>query len=69
MSNPEVIETKFTKIAENIPGAEGPVFDRNGEFYMVAPMRENAGDLVHVNLESGQVAYFIKYCQVPVVFT
>ena len=55
MSNPEVNEPKFTKIAHDILGSEGPVFDRNGVFYMVAPEKENAGDVVRVNLENGQV--------------
>lgn len=57
MSNPEVIEPNFTKIAENLEGAEGPVFDRNGKFYMVAPFGndENSGNVVRVNLENGQV--------------
>jgi gluconolactonase len=29
----------FTKIAEGVPGSEGPIFDRQGRFYCVAPSR------------------------------
>lgn len=62
MSNPEVFEPKFVKIAENLAGAEGPVFDKNGNFYMVAPEcvdAENnaAGEVLKVNLENGQVRF------------
>ncbi len=42
---------EFKKIAENIPGAEGPVLDLDGRFFMVAP---NDGLLVQVT-EGGQV--------------
>ncbi|KAH3731203.1 diisopropyl-fluorophosphatase-like [Dreissena polymorpha] len=59
MSNPEVIEPKFVKIAENLAGAEGPVFDKGGNFYMVAPevvdaQNKYAGEVLKVNLENGQ---------------
>lgn len=55
MSNPEVFEPTFVRIVENIDGSEGPVFDKNGRFYMVAPTKPNAGEVVRVNLENGQV--------------
>ncbi|WAR23310.1 DFPA-like protein [Mya arenaria] len=60
MANPEVITPQFTKIVENIAGAEGPVFDRNGTFYMVAPERTDesnnaAGDVVKVNLDNAML--------------
>lgn len=63
MSNPEVLEPNLTKIADSLEGAEGPVFDKHGNFYMVAPERTDtkknpAGDVLKVNLESGKVMEF-----------
>ena len=60
MSNWEEIEPTFTQIVkEKLPGSEGPVFDRNGKFFMVAPEvmeGENfAGQVVTVDLETGKV--------------
>ena len=60
---PKIIETTFTKIADNILGAEGPVFDKDGNFYMVAPEVEKegsfAGQVLKVNLETCEVCHFI----------
>lgn len=33
-----IVETKFTKICDGLPGSEGPVFDAKGVFYAVSPM-------------------------------
>lgn len=61
--DPKIIETTFTKIADNILGAEGPVFDKDGNFYMVAPEVEKegsfAGQVLKVNLETCEVCHFI----------
>lgn len=42
---------EFIPIAKDLPGAEGPVFDRNGRFFMVAPYQ---GRVVRVT-EAGEV--------------
>ena len=34
----------FTCILQDIPGAEGPVYDLQGNFYMVAPNNTVSGD-------------------------
>ncbi|KAK6990866.1 diisopropyl-fluorophosphatase [Biomphalaria glabrata] len=47
----------FRKITDNILGAEGPVFDSKGNFYMVAPEVEKeknpAGQILKVDILSG----------------
>lgn len=53
---------KFTKIVSGLIGAEGPVFNKDLQFFMVAPCRENEqkeadGDVVKVNLEKGTVSH------------
>ncbi len=60
--NPEAsrcVKLAFTKVAEGLPGAEGPVFTQCGKFYMVAPEVEKegkaAGEVVTVDLSSGKV--------------
>ena len=45
------MQTEFCKIAEDLPGAEGPVFDTKGHLFMVIPDR---GQVVRVT-EEGQV--------------
>ena len=57
---PLVIEPPFTKIAEGLLGAEGPVFDRKCQFFMVAPLVKdgdgrNAGQVLSVDLENEEV--------------
>lgn len=53
------VQLAFTKILDGLPGAEGPVFDRNGNFFMVAPevMRndEFSGQIFKVDLSSQKV--------------
>jgi len=53
-----ILTPKFSKIIENIAGAEGPVFTPDGTFYMVAPEVEvdgkAAGHILKVDLENGQ---------------
>ncbi len=50
----------FSKIAEKLPGAEGPVFTPDGNFYMVAPEVEkdgkSAGQILRVDLAVGTVS-------------
>ncbi|XP_013398179.1 diisopropyl-fluorophosphatase-like [Lingula anatina] len=60
--NPEVqiLAPEFTKIAEGILGSEGPVFDRNGTFFMVEPEKEDenkqyAGCVHLVDLDTSHV--------------
>ena len=60
MSNWEVIEPTFTQIVKDfLDGSEGPVFDRDGKFFMVAPTvkeGENfSGQVLTIDLESGKV--------------
>ncbi|KAL4236759.1 hypothetical protein ACF0H5_005144 [Mactra antiquata] len=60
MSAPEIFEPNFTKVADKLFGAEGPVFDRHGKFFMVAPegvedAPRSAGDVLNVDLASGKV--------------
>ncbi|CAC5377576.1 Diisopropyl-fluorophosphatase [Mytilus coruscus] len=51
-----ILEPQFFKIAEGFPGAEGPVFDKCGNFYMVAPEVKNngnfAGQVVKIDLDT-----------------
>ena len=60
-----VIEPLFTKVAEDIPGAEGPVFDKKGDFYIVAPEVEvdgkPAGEILQVDLKTGKVKSFFFF--------
>jgi len=55
---PVVVNADFSKIIENVLGAEGPVFDNKGNFYMVAPEVEKdgkaAGQILKIDLSSGQ---------------
>jgi len=73
MSTPEVISPNFTKIAENIPGAEGPVFDKQGNFYMVAPEKVDkdgnaAGEILKVDLGNGKVGnHLTGYMQLNLI--
>jgi len=50
-----------TMIAKDIPGAEGPCFNLDGEFFMVAP---NRGQVVRVT-EDGKVAEFANTGGIP----
>lgn len=56
---PEIFEAEFTKIVDNLLGAEGPVFDKDDNFLMVAPevMKGDsyAGQVLTVNLETKKV--------------
>lgn len=68
MSAPEIFEPEFTKIADKLFGAEGPVFDKNGQFYMVAPEGvesepKSSGDVLKVDLDCGKV-WNLKVCLV-----
>jgi hypothetical protein len=51
---------EFHKVTTGLIGAEGPVFTRDGRFFMVAPCKENEkheadGEVVSVDLETGKV--------------
>ncbi|GFR81472.1 diisopropyl-fluorophosphatase [Elysia marginata] len=54
-----IVNPEFSKVVDNIKGAEGPVFDTKGNFFMVAPEVEKdgkpAGQIVKVDLSSKQV--------------
>lgn len=51
----------FSKIVDNLAGAEGPVFDKNGVFYMVAPEVEKdgafAGQVFKVDVQNYKVCF------------
>jgi hypothetical protein len=55
----EEVEPKFTKVLEGKLGAEGPVFDRDDNFYMVAPeVMKNGnflGQVLSVDLKTNKV--------------
>jgi len=55
------MQTEFFKIAEDLPGAEGPCFDTHARFAMVVPDR---GLLVRVT-ESGQVTELANTGGIP----
>lgn len=59
-----VIEPVFSKVTEDVPGAEGPVFDKKGDFYVVAPEVENegkpAGEILRVDLNTGKKTVICK---------
>ncbi|RDD38014.1 Diisopropyl-fluorophosphatase [Trichoplax sp. H2] len=55
----EKLKVEFTKVAEGLLGAEGPVFNKNGQLMMVAPEVEeedgrSAGQILKINLQNGQ---------------
>lgn len=56
----EVVEPAFTCVAKGLLGSEGPVFSRDGDFYMVAPEVEKdgkpAGQILRVDLENKTVS-------------
>lgn len=55
----EVVEPKFTKIVDGLKGSEGPVFDKDCNFYMVAPeVTKNdsfAGQVLSIDVENNKV--------------
>ncbi|XP_029641994.1 diisopropyl-fluorophosphatase [Octopus sinensis] len=55
-----VDEPLFTKVASDVLGSEGPVFDKSGCFYVVAPEVEKnnkpAGQILCVNLKTNKNA-------------
>jgi gluconolactonase len=55
------MQTEFVKIAQDLPGAEGPCFDTQCRFYMVVPDR---GQLVRV-AQDGQVSEFANTGGIP----
>ncbi|KAK7099756.1 diisopropyl-fluorophosphatase-like [Littorina saxatilis] len=58
MAGADDTKFEFSKIADGIAGAEGPVFDTKGNFYMVAPSVEkngkHAGQVLKVDLNTGK---------------
>ncbi|XP_063421626.1 diisopropyl-fluorophosphatase-like [Mytilus trossulus] len=52
----KLIEPQFIKITEGFPGAEGPVFDKCGNFYMVAPEVKTdgnfTGQVIRIDLDT-----------------
>lgn len=55
------MKTEFIKIAEGLPGAEGPCFDTKGNFFMVVP---DKGLVVRVT-ENGQVSELANTHGIP----
>lgn len=55
------MERQFTQIAKGLKGAEGPVFDREGQFFMVAP---GEGRIVRVE-ETGEVSTYADTEGIP----
>ena len=58
----DIVEPTFLKILEDIDGAEGPVFDMKGKFYMVEPFGKDndihTGKVWTVDLQSGKVSTY-----------
>lgn len=58
---PKISQHEFTKIADKLLGSEGPVFDKDGNFYMVAPEVEKdgafAGQILKVDLSTCKVCF------------
>ena len=50
----EIISLEFLHIVKDIPGAEGPVFTKDGRFFMVAPERmkndQFAGEIYEIDI-------------------
>lgn len=64
MAEVHVFTPEFRKICDGLLGAEGPVFDKKGNMFMVAPEVEDAdgksaGEVLSVNLQDGTVS---KWC-------
>ena len=55
------MKTEFIRIAEDLPGAEGPVFDTKDNFFMVVPDR---GQIVRVT-EDGVVTELANTGGIP----
>lgn len=53
------VELSFTKLLDGLTGSEGPVFDKEGNFFMVAPTvikdGEFAGQILRIDLDSKKV--------------
>ena len=51
---------EFRRVASGLAGAEGPVFSRDGKFYMVAPLAKGedppGGNIVQIDLNTGKVS-------------
>ena len=58
------IEGNFSKIADGLLGAEGPVFSTDGSFYMVAPEVETngnaAGQILKIDLPTAKVCQTLQ---------
>lgn len=59
-----IVDLQFTNIVKDVPGSEGPVFDKHGNCFMVAPFAEKegktAGQVLRVDLEKKQVSQPFK---------
>ncbi|MHB0877452.1 MAG: SMP-30/gluconolactonase/LRE family protein [Anaerolineae bacterium] len=55
------MKPEFTFIAKGLSGAEGPVFDRHGNFYMVVPWE---GRVIRVS-DDGRVTEFVNTGGIP----
>ena len=55
-----ILAPHFHKIASDLPGAEGPVFSKSGDFFMVAATRhDTCGDIAMVHLQNGKVCHTV----------
>lgn len=56
----QIVTPDFVKILDNALGAEGPVFDKLGEMFMVAPGVEKdglpAGEILKIDLKNATVS-------------
>lgn len=62
----------FTKIIDNVLGAEGPVFTPDRKFYMVAPEvevnNEPAGQVLEIDIDRKQVRLIVIFFKLCVIF-
>ena len=69
----EIYSPKFEKIVGGLAGAEGPVFTRDGTFYMVAPGVQKdgkpAGEVLEVDIEGKEVPYIGALCYLWFLFS
>lgn len=65
MTETPIISLSFEKLADLLPGSEGPVFTPDGRFFAVSPERmiddQHAGQIVEINLNNGEVSILINF--------
>ena len=69
MAGADDAKFEFTKLLDGVAGAEGPVFDIRGNFYMVGPEIEKdnkfAGQILKVDLTTRKVCYVDGFVTSP----